>query len=292
MKTFTLACGIVAVGSAQAITIRNYEFNNSLNETGGNTAAEYCVGGTSPASQTAQYTTATIGGQTATVSRFDKNGTYKITENFDGNGVKLSNGSWIDATYVNHYTIITDVKFDQASSSYISFYNTAANNSDDGELFFKGSGTSWKAGISDARGGGYGGSINPFEWNRVALVVNCETTDQGNDGWFRLTTFDVYVNGDLIQKQYNPWSAQDGGWSLGSNQGQPALFWLFGDNDGETASGWVNSLLVADGEYTAAQIKALGGATAAGLGQPVPEPMSMIALGLGAVGLITRRRRK
>jgi hypothetical protein len=74
-------------------------------------------------------------------------------------------------------------------------------------------------------------------------------------------------------------------------------FWLFSDQgDGNPAwaegdEGLVGSVQFRDDVMTAEQIKALGGATAAGIGA-VPEPATMIALGAGVSALLIRRKRR
>jgi hypothetical protein len=287
MKTFTIGMAVLAFGGAQAYTIRQFEFNNNLLEDSHNSTAGYYVGGENPTATTATFTTSTIGGQTAQVASFGKNGTFKIDHNLNPNNVYYNGSAWVPCTRVNKYTIIADVKFDSAGS-WISYYNTdVANGSDDGDMFFKGSGTSYGAGVN----GVYNGSFNPFEWNRIALVVNLEPAFV-NGAWVA-TSFDVYANGTLITNTSNPQAANDNPrFSLAPNGSGSAFFWLFGDNDGDTSNGGlINSLVIADDAATPAMIAALGGPTANGIGKAVPEPATLIILGAGALALIRRRKR-
>ena len=76
-------------------------------------------------------------------------------------------------------------------------------------------------------------------------------------------------------------------WSLAS--GNPS--WIFSDNDGETALGYVNSVQFDDYAMTAAEIAFLGGPSAAGIAT-IPEPASGLLLGVGLMLLASRGTRR
>jgi hypothetical protein len=94
-----------------------------------------------------------------------------------------------------------------------------------------------------------------------------------------------YINGVQVGVQ-NP-GGLDGRFSL-----DPFML-LLTDNDGESSAGSISSFLFADQAMTAGEIAAYGGPTAAGFagGAPaVPEPGTIVLLGLGALGALRRRR--
>ena len=69
--------------------------------------------------------------------------------------------------------------------------------------------------------------------------------------------------------------------------GSSSPSWIFSDNDGETAVGYVNSVQFSDYAMTAAEIAFLGGPTAGGIAV-IPEPASGLLLGAGLL-LLARR---
>jgi nucleoside phosphorylase len=64
---------------------------------------------------------------------------------------------------------------------------------------------------------------------------------------------------------------------------------LFTDEDGETASGMVNSIQIHDLALPDSYILALGGATADGISL-IPEPATGLLLGVGLLAWMIRRR--
>ena len=105
--------GAVVASGANAMTVRSWDFNNTLAENRGGVAAQYMYGqgtGIAPASLPG-YTTQMIGGQAATVAQIAADGAFKITYNLDANN--LINGK--PASRVNRFTIVADVKFDPAT---------------------------------------------------------------------------------------------------------------------------------------------------------------------------------
>ena len=211
-----------------------------------------------------------IGGQVGQVMMFPQMPTpadgYQM---FHG---ALANGSY-SAGDVNHYSLVMDVLFPTASANvYRALFQTAAANNNDADFFV---GSSNGIGIS----GVYDGTISPDTWYRVALVVDLDTA-AGTPTYYK------YINGGLVGSQelrntrFAPWSKESG---------NPA--WIFSDEDGETALGYVNSVQFSDFAMTAAEIAFLGGPSAAGI-PVIPEPASGLLLAAGLLLLAKRVMRR
>ena len=213
-----------------------------------------------------------IGGVVAQVMRFPMMPTaadgYQM---FPG---AAANGSY-SAGDVNKYSLVMDVLYPAASDNvYRALFNTAAANNNDADFFIGDSTTLPQAngiGIS----GVYDGTILPDTWYRIALVVDLDTP-AGTPTYYK------YINGALVGSQELR-NTRFAPWSLAS--GNPS--WIFSDNDGETALGYVNSVQFSDFAMTAAQIEFLGGPSAAGI-LVIPEPASGLLLGAGLL-LLARR---
>ncbi|HVR34258.1 MAG TPA: hypothetical protein VMS21_00230, partial [Methylomirabilota bacterium] len=182
-----------------------------------------------------------IDGEPAMVMRFPK------TDPESG-GYFVPNGAAPNAEgiFVNRYTIIMDVLFPAASSDR----KRALVQTDSGgdADFFVDAGN----GLGAA---GFAGSIQPDTWHRIALAVDqsANTVAKFIDG---VKVGDETLSGGL-----------DGRWAL------EAFFWLFQDDDGETESGYLNSLQFRDEKLDDGLIAALGGPAAAGiLTGPPPNP--------------------
>ena len=146
--------------------------------------------------------------------------------------------------YVNQYTLVLDVMYPAASADkWRVFLQTNTGNSNDGDFFANPAGG---IGIS----GSYQGQILADTWHRVAFAVDLTTATVGK-----------YIDGQLVNTQ-TLGEGLDGRWSL-----DPSAL-LFADEDGDTAVGYVNSIQFHGRTLSAAEIGALGSATAGGL--PVP----------------------
>ncbi|MBL9165179.1 MAG: hypothetical protein JNL18_20805 [Planctomycetaceae bacterium] len=151
------------------------------------------------------------------------------------------------------YTMIWDYLSPAASDGkWRNLYQSDLTNSNDGEFFIANS-PSGGIGIS----GQYQGSIVPNAWNRIAV------TRQSNG------TMNKFINGALVGTQ----SATDARWTLDPS------FYLFTDEDNETAPGYVSSFRYVDSALPSEQVRLLGnvnsaGATVAGptIPDPPPEP--------------------
>ena len=156
--------------------------------------------------------------------------------------------------YVNQYTLIVDLLFPDASAGkWLAFLQTATANSNDGDFFAN---TSGGIGIS----GNYQGKVNPNTWHRVAFAV-----DLAGPGPAPLVA--KFIDGVKVGEQ-TLGEGRDGRWSLNSTSETANFALLFADNDGDNALMYVNSVQFRNGRLSDASIKALGGASAAGI--PVP----------------------
>jgi hypothetical protein len=188
-----------------------------------------------------------IGGVDADVLRFGR-GTY-----LHGKPGLPPNGG---GQYVNKYTVIMDVMFPDRSPSggWASLWQTNEANANDGDWFVNPEGG---LGISGVYGDG-GSPIQDGVWYRVALVVDLSA------GAGTLTSFK-----DGVQVQQLTGQGLDGRFSLYSvNDGAIDGFWLFADENGDNAEGYINSVQFRDVAMSPADIAALGGPSAAGI--PLP----------------------
>lgn len=175
---------------------------------------------------------------------------------------------------VNQYTMVWDVYYPSSSNNtYRALLQTSATNGNDAD-FFIGNGTVAPSPNGVGISGVYNGTILPDTWYRIALVVNLDV-GTGNQSFFK------YINGNLVGSQSlvnSRWSV----WAEGS--GNPS--WIFSDNDGDTAMGYADHVAFFDSALSANDVAALGGLTNA-----VPEPASLLLVGMGVTALIRRRAR-
>ncbi len=195
-----------------------------------------------------------IGGEVAQVMKFPAMPT-------SADGYQMFPGAPANGSYsagdVNHYSLLMDVLYPAASDNvYRALFQTANLNNNDADFFIGGGTTSPDPnglGIS----GVYNGTILPDTWYRIALVVDLDTP-AGTPTYYK------YINGTLVGSQelraarFAPYSKESG---------EPS--WIFSDNDGETAAGYVNSIQFRDNVMTTEEIAALGGPSAAGIPIPV-----------------------
>ena len=151
----------------------------------------------------------------------------------------------VKAISVNHggaatdaYTMIWDYLSPAASDGkWRALYQSDLTNSNDGEFFIQNS-PSGGIGIS----GFYQGSIAPNAWNRIAV------TREANG------TMSKFINGALVGTQ----SSTDARFVLDPS------FYLFTDEDNETAPGYVSSFRYVDSALTGEQVRLLGNVYSAG----------------------------
>jgi len=198
-------------------------------------------------------------------------------------GYKMFPGAAANGSYsagdVNKYSLIMDVLYPAASdNTYRGLFQTAAANNNDADLFI-GDNTVFPQPNGIGISGQYNGTILPDTWYRIALVVDLDTS-AGTPTYYK------YINGTLVGSQELR-NSRFAPWSLAS--GNPS--WIFSDNDGETALGYVNSVQFDDYAMTAAEIAFLGGPSAAGIAT-IPEPASGLLLGVGLMLLASRGTRR
>jgi len=176
-----------------------------------------------------------INGQPATIMHFTPSvaswGGYKMYHQAAPNG---------GGAYVNQYTLIYDIYLPFAT--WRSLLQTGVGNTSDGDLFIQPNGS---VGIS----GVYNGNVTAGSWHRVAVAI-----DLTGPGSPVLTKF---IDGVKVGNQTTGLSAQDGRFAL------DVYALLFGDQDGDAAETFVNSIQFSNGRRPDAFIAALGGPSSA-----------------------------
>jgi len=157
------------------------------------------------------------------------------------------------------YSLVMDVFF-ASVPNYLSL--AQVDNTGDGDVFARSSGA---IGIS----GDYAGTaFTSNAWHRVVLTVDLP-----------LTTLTASVNGVEINS-YGAIS-QDR-----YDLSDPSIL-LFGDEDKETAAGYISQFAFIDRPLTSSETLALGGVSAS----PIPEPAGALLLALAGTAGLARRRR-
>jgi hypothetical protein len=233
---------------AQAAQVGLWQFNNNLNNSIPGKAAVSAFGGWS-----ASFQNDTIGGSPATVLSFPA--MAADTQSLQMPNQAGANGGGVDT---NEWTIVMDLKF-PTIPGFISLWQTDQNiGANDGDFFVRGDGF---IGIS----GNYHGTVTPNNWHRVAVAVS-------HSGG--VPTLNKYIDGVLV-------GTTTPGGAIDDRHAVKALLNLFGDEDGESGPGLLNSLAYYDRALPANIIGALGRASAAGI-PIIPEPSCFV---LAAIGL-------
>jgi hypothetical protein len=166
--------------------------------------------------------------------------------------------------YVNQYSLVFDLLIPDVSAGWFSFYNTNADNTNDGDAFIRPDGG---IGIS----GVYEGTVTSNQWHRIAIVWDVDSMYK-------------YIDGVLVGSQLGL-SGVDGRWSLYTTD-HDVKTWILADENGDTNAGYISSFLFANKALDAATIESFGGPDADGA---IPEPMTLTLLGFGALMLRKRR---
>lgn len=240
------SAALFGVPTPHAAIVGQWDFDaGNLAATVG-TALSYVDGDGATTQTDTQFQTVDIGGQPAKVMRFPAciyPMGYAMLTPANPNG---------DGFLVNQWTLIMDVMFPTESDLHwralIETDGRAIN--PDADMFVN---TSNGLGISSV----YHGVIQPNVWHRVAFSV-----DQGQGG---VNLIRKYIDG--VEVGIQAAGGLDGRWAL--MPGGTAE--LFNDDDGDVATGYVNSIQFHDAVLTPQQIGAYGGATAAGLPTAIPS---------------------
>jgi hypothetical protein len=166
----------------------------------------------------------------------------------DFQGFNVPNGASPNGggIYINQYTIVMDVLFPESSSGVKRALVQTDSNAD----------TDLSIGANNGIGATtYAGSVTPNTWHRIAFSV-----DQSAN------VISKFIDGVKVADETIGQSV-DGRWALES------FFFLFQDDNGESAEGYINSLQFRDEKLVDGLIAALGGPSADGiLTGPPPNP--------------------
>jgi hypothetical protein len=210
---------------------------------------------------TTSFGIADINGQVANVAFLPR---YFGDEGLRYNNLSPGNGGGV---YVNQYTMISDIYFPaDDTATYFPFYNTNNTNSNAGDLLARFSDRSLGFDYN-RRGDTTYSAPNAFEfntWHRIAFVLNVDTTSANGaiyvDG---VPVFSGPVN-DSLDTYFSLYSTTDGD-PLPDLQAY-SHFGTDPTGPTNTANAYLNSFLFVDRAMSAAEIAALGCASAAGLG--------------------------
>lgn len=249
------------------LTVSAYDFNETLNPfiaANANVgAAEFRTGGTPTSGGTPTYLDATVGAVNKKVLQVGSGTLVRVLHGVGSNG---------GGFYVNQYSILMDVQFNQSSEGWASLFNTALDNANDGDSFVQ-----WGVGIGIS--GNYGGSVPNNAWTRLVMTVDNQAAG---------TTIRYYVDGGLVHTASGIGGGIDGRWTLYSHDDGDSdadTVDILADNDGDNTPALLSQLAFFDGILDEGDVVNLGP-----VGSVVPEPATFVALAIGALAL--RRRQK
>jgi len=253
-RTNTWSFTIVTSGGSSTQVAGQWDFENgSLSATVG-TALAYLDGAGGLTEQGTKFGTTTtlgiadIGGVPAKVMEVPGDLKREIGYVM-AHGIAPNGGG----TRVNQYTLIMDVFVAETGSGAASLWQTSsASNTDDGDLF-------WQGNNFGQGGEGYNGRGNftPGAWHRVVAAYDMTATPP---------VVVKFVDGI----KQDEWTANQGLDNTRRTLASTAI--LFGDGDqDERRQMWVNSVQIRNGRISDAEAFALGGPSAAGIPQNIPQ---------------------
>ena len=197
---------------------------------------------------------------------------YQADHGIPANG----GGSW-----VNEFSLLFDVMYpEESAGKWRAFYQTGYDVYNDSDYFIHPADESWGVGdlgyTDNATVGEFYSSAST--WYRVVLTVNLDNDPS-------VAFHDLYINGVLTGKHKTDNLGLDGRFSLYPAGDPDPYIVLAGDNDGDDALMYFSNMAIWDRPLMPDEIASLGGP-----GSPVPEPVTVVLLGLGGLGLIRRKR--
>lgn len=190
-----------------------------------------------------------IGGTEAKVMRF---GTNTIPAGYGIAAPAAGNGG---GSQVNQWTLLLDVLYPPAAMGKLrAIAETDGGATVDADIFI---------GANDGLGvGSFAGAVKVSTWHRLGIVADTAKNE-----------LRFYIDGaQVLVRNAGNTAAVDGRWALsvGGNLN------LFADDNGQAAGGYVNSIQLHNAALSKGQVRALGGATAAGLPATIPPVPSGI----------------
>ncbi|MFZ4576437.1 MAG: glycerophosphodiester phosphodiesterase family protein, partial [Phycisphaerales bacterium] len=159
------------------------------------------------------------------------------------NGVHVGDG------WVSNYTIGFDLYIPTGGPTVNrSLFNTNLTNGNDGDFFITPAGAVGVNGV-------FNGQVERGRWHRVLIVVGAADSEGLSQ---------TYIDGVFVGGHGGTGASIGSRWALYAQTGGDLI--LFGDDNNESAQVFVSSLMFLDRRLSAAEARALGGPTAAGLG--------------------------
>jgi hypothetical protein len=267
----SLGAVIVLASSLSFAGTAQWEFDGNLSSSTGQAPLEAAGFPGVAGAPGVAFETAIIGGEEAQVARLSRGTALAVLHGFPANG---------GGAYVNQYTIILDL-MSPGIGDWISLYQTNEaynddtssydlSDSNDGDWFINPEGG---IGIS----GVYGGALTANTWYRIALVVDLAAG-----------TYTSFIDGAQVQQLVG--QGLDGRFALYTPSDPDPYDWflLFADETAAAAEMGeivIGSFQFRDAAATAAEIAALGGPTAAGIGSAPPGPVSDACAGAPVVAV-------